>query len=682
MLRTIAARNAQLLREQQTTGALEEEEMTDGRYAAGGLRARSINFTKSTAPNCDAVTGQGRVNSVGASKLATSSVCVARLAQLHNKDLGLMSINHPNLEAAGLVVFRDQPIARLPGLGIFYCQATSGVPMVLQHMLINMPALHRVVVLLTLKFIPLPYVDQKQKFLVRRSSKISGMFRVIVRYGYMEEVDQGAAFVRQLVGCLVRHVAQQPRLFQQEYDANIVHSVPSATGNTRPSSWLQMAAASCDDKMSTDRKPPASANTSDVVLELPAGGFMHQVKQAGHISPAIGPVLQRWASIPPLTPAEDLLAAAAPSGLAIHTIDAVEGSQGVSRSGSSLAPPTTPPHLVIHQPADALSPGAADPPSLSGQQGRSLERQHRVRGYLKGLVMSAYSLIANNTQPSTAAWKLPDDQLLEVKLLPDSVAYLLDYSGPPGFPKQLSRLVRQVIILDHHKTAAAQLADTSSHPANLSVHIDMQHSGAAIALRFFQPKGLSPAVEQMFRWVEDADLWTWKLPDSRAFHAGLAGQGLEYSAIRDPDIFDKLLDLDTQHVLQQGATVLQQQELLINEALAAAQQYQLGGTEGLTKGWGSCLGVKITGGDLVKFRSTLGNRLAERSKELGMSPVGLVAYVEEDMPDADTTIKISLRSVDGFDTSQISQAFGGGGHAAASSCIVNKKRFEGWKAMA
>jgi hypothetical protein len=36
-------------------------------------------------------------------------------------------------------------------------------------MLINMPALHQVVVLLTLKFIPLPFVDQQQKFLVRRS---------------------------------------------------------------------------------------------------------------------------------------------------------------------------------------------------------------------------------------------------------------------------------------------------------------------------------------------------------------------------------------------------------------------------------------------------------------------------------------------------------------------------------
>jgi hypothetical protein len=53
------------------------------------------------------------------------------------------------------------------------------------------------------------------------------------------------------------------------------------------------------------------------------------------------------------------------------------------------------------------------------------------------------------------------------------------------------------------------------------------------------------------RWVEDADLWTWHLPDSRAFHAGLAAQGLEYSAIADPDIFDKLLALDTSQVLQQ-----------------------------------------------------------------------------------------------------------------------------------
>jgi hypothetical protein len=80
------------------------------------------------------------------------------------------------------------------------------------------------------------------------------------------------------------------------------------------------------------------------------------------------------------------------------------------------------------------------------------------------------------------------------------VAYLLDYSGPDGFPQQLAQHVSTVVVLDHHKTAAAQLADSSSHPQNLHVHLDMQRSGAAIARDFFSPPGMSEQLQHMFRW--------------------------------------------------------------------------------------------------------------------------------------------------------------------------------------
>jgi nanoRNase/pAp phosphatase (c-di-AMP/oligoRNAs hydrolase) len=52
------------------------------------------------------------------------------------------------------------------------------------------------------------------------------------------------------------------------------------------------------------------------------------------------------------------------------------------------------------------------------------------------------------------------------------------------------------------------------------------------------------------------------------------------------------------------------------------------------------------------------------------------------MPRAHTHIKVSLRSVDDFDTSQVSHAFGGGGHAAASSFITTKENVARWRDMA
>jgi K+ transporter len=81
---------------------------------------------------------------------------------------------------------------RVPGLAIFYTQSTSGVPAVMGHLLNNLPALARVSVLLTLRFVPMPYVMPTERFLVRRSRTIAGVYRVIARYGYMEEIDHGA----------------------------------------------------------------------------------------------------------------------------------------------------------------------------------------------------------------------------------------------------------------------------------------------------------------------------------------------------------------------------------------------------------------------------------------------------------------------------------------------------------
>ena len=41
-------------------------------------------------------------------------------------------------------------------------------------------------------------------------------------------------------------------------------------------------------------------------------------------------------------------------------------------------------------------------------------------------------------------------------------------------------------------------------------------------------------------------------------------------------------------------------------------------------------------------------------------------------------IKISLRSLGDEDTTVVTQAFGGGGHRNASSCLVSEDEFDRW----
>jgi nanoRNase/pAp phosphatase (c-di-AMP/oligoRNAs hydrolase) len=52
------------------------------------------------------------------------------------------------------------------------------------------------------------------------------------------------------------------------------------------------------------------------------------------------------------------------------------------------------------------------------------------------------------------------------------------------------------------------------------------------------------------------------------------------------------------------------------------------------------------------------------------------------MPNKQANIKVSLRSVDGFDTTPITAAFGGGGHAAAGSCILPRTTLQAWQQLA
>ena len=49
------------------------------------------------------------------------------------------------------------------------------------------------------------------------------------------------------------------------------------------------------------------------------------------------------------------------------------------------------------------------------------------------------------------------------------------------------------------------------------------------------------------------------------------------------------------------------------------------------------------------------------------------------MVDADTSYKVSLRSIEEEDTTVVSKRFGGGGHKNASSFMLAKEQWAEWK---
>nr|DAD35886.1 TPA_asm: hypothetical protein HUJ06_006526 [Nelumbo nucifera] len=317
---------------------------------------------------------------------------------------------------------------------------------------------------------------------------------------------------------------------------------------------------------------------------------------------------------------------------------------------------------------------------------------------------------------SASCWveDLPLDEINDV--------YLLDFVGPSGFVQAIASKVERIVILDHHKTALEMLNGNTSVGKNVIKVIDMERSGATIAYDYFKKnllgsgkisnsssgavgvgnellpesslKGVS--LLQMFKYIEDADLWRWALPDSKAFSSGMKDMNIEYNVKLNPSLFEQplhhninvaagthrfllsefhkfeqLLKLDLQSVINQGMGSLSQKQKLIDEVLEQSFEIELGG--GL---FGRCLAVH--GDSISDLRSELGNQLANKSNRVKLRGIGAVVYRVPELQN-DQLLKISLRSLGSEDTTPISQKYGGGGHRNASSFMLSSDVFDQWK---
>src|SRR5437764_3251825 len=88
--------------------------------------------------------------------------------------------------------------ARVPGTTVFMTSSASGVPHALLHNLKHNKVLHERVILLTVRIEDVPYVLPEKR--VDTHDYGSGFFRVMLRYGFMEEIDVPSALA-QLKDC-------------------------------------------------------------------------------------------------------------------------------------------------------------------------------------------------------------------------------------------------------------------------------------------------------------------------------------------------------------------------------------------------------------------------------------------------------------------------------------------------
>lgn len=216
--------------------------------------------------------------------------------------------------------------------------------------------------------------------------------------------------------------------------------------------------------------------------------------------------------------------------------------------------------------------------------------------------------------------------------------------------RQLCEVAEQVVILDHHVTAQERLLRDGAWIAELEgdgheLRFDLGHSGSVLAWQYFHP---TTAVPPILQYVQDQDLWNWRLPASDAVNAALASYPHEF------DVWDRLATRPVEELAREGEPILRANRIDVERHLEHARPVALG-----TK--------RIEAVNASTNRSQIGHRLAERAR-FG-TRFGLVYRVEG------SDVFATLYSIGDVDIAKVAVEYGGGGHKNAAGFRVSLSRW-------
>jgi len=222
--------------------------------------------------------------------------------------------------------------------------------------------------------------------------------------------------------------------------------------------------------------------------------------------------------------------------------------------------------------------------------------------------------------------------------------FILDFSfgrlALTGFVKAFA----SVTVLDHHKTAAEVLDNWGHGFSNLEIVFDMSRSGAGITWDYLTE---APRPE-LIDYVEDRDIWKWRLPNSKEINSLIGFTKKEFDAY---DRLDDLLEHKYDAAVGMGSLLLEQQQRHVQSIIdAGMRECFINGKRGLIC---DCPG---------QFASDVGSELAKL-----VGTYGATCY-----HDTEGRLKVSLRSIGDYDVSEIAKAFGGGGHKNAAGFVMGE----------
>ncbi len=238
-------------------------------------------------------------------------------------------------------------------------------------------------------------------------------------------------------------------------------------------------------------------------------------------------------------------------------------------------------------------------------------------------------------------WARSHDDRLPMDSLVDSMVVFVDISVDNEQLAELCDVASQVVLLDHHVSAQSRYHSNMAlvnrmDDAGHEVVYNLEHSGAVLAWNYFHP---GRSVPDLLAYVEDQDLWNWKLPGSAEVNATIA------SYPRDLEVWSALARRDVGELAREGESIVRANQIEVERSLKNVAVLHIGGRQ-------------VEGVNATINRSAVGHELARRAR---FGNAWGCAYRISGQQ-----VHATLYSIGDFDVSEIATGLGGGGHRNAA----------------
>lgn len=293
----------------------------------------------------------------------------------------------------------------------------------------------------------------------------------------------------------------------------------------------------------------------------------------------------------------------------------------------------------------------------------------------------------------TAAWavrkKHPDIAFVpsnygdstDLSLFEGKHVLLVDFTYPRDIVEELVSIAASVTILDHHESAQTVLQPLLDEGL-VEGEFDMGRSGARMAWDYFFPAdernlfdtdtgvsdydtgtdtwvktGTTGTVPRLVDYVQDRDLWTWLLPNSRAVNAWIGSHQMTFDSwdfiaaeLQDGPRFGEIAEI--------GAAVVAQLDNFVNMAIQSSKRHMIiGGYE-----------VPVVNAPYY-LSSDIGNILCDNE------PFS-ATYFDNGKGERVFSLRSKFgKQAGALNVANIAKLYGGGGHAPASGFRVDN----GWE---